>query len=114
MMSPETILRLADQCDGWSILCPDHLRDDGLSDDLIAELADCFESNPSEHKASIFDNDGRLLTQVYGIYSLSLLRRLAALVNADLSGVVAMGRGTQAEQFKRAIRQAISKGGESC
>ncbi len=111
-IKPKTILQVIDLCDGWSILCPDRLREQGLPSNLIDELADCFESDPSDGRASIY-SDGQLLNQAYGVYSLDLLKRFAALVNADLSGVVAMGRGTRAKQYKRAIRAALAtKGGK--
>lgn len=110
-MSPETVLKLADQCDGWSILCPDALRGLGLPDSMAAELAQCFESNPQEFKQSIFVND-RLANQLFGVYSLDLLRWLARLVSADCSAVEAVGRGTRARQFQEAIRARLAEGGE--
>lgn len=110
MMTPETILRLADECDGWSILCPDGLREIGLPDSAAAELAQCFESNPQEYKQTIFV-DGKMTNQLFGIYSLDLLAWLAEFVSADLSEVVATGRGTRARQFQDAIRARLAEGG---
>ncbi|MCA8985643.1 MAG: hypothetical protein R3C12_04360 [Planctomycetaceae bacterium] len=106
-MSPETVLRLADLCDGWTILCPDQLKSIGLPDDLVESLADCLESDPSDGRESIYSGS-RLLLQAYGVYSLKLLEYLASHVSADMSSVVAFGRGTRARQFKQAIREALS------
>ena len=85
------------------------MRELGLPDSVAESLEQCFESNPTEYKQTVFVND-RMTNQLFGIYSLDLLRWLAKSIGADLSGVLAMGRGTQAEQMKTAIRHKVEGG----
>lgn len=106
MLSRDVVLRLAEECDGWSILCPERLRSMGLPDAAVDELAQAFESDLSRRTSTIYV-DGRPVNQQYGVYSLELLRWLAKQVGADCAGVVAVGRGTQSEQLKVAIERAV-------
>jgi hypothetical protein len=105
-MTSETIERLTNQCNGWTIHDPDALVELGLPQAEADKLTKVFESDFSRGTSTIFVN-GKRTNHLRGIDSLDLLYRLATVVNADCSGCVAIGRGTSAEQYKNAIRNAL-------
>lgn len=105
-MNTETIYRLLDVCNGWGILRPESLIEFGLPEAIANELTEVFESNLFDHKATIYVEEKRV-NQLRGIYGLRLLEYIAKRINADCSGVIATGRGTQAEQLKEAIRERL-------
>lgn len=105
-MTNETVLKLIEECDGWSILDPSGLRQIGLPATWADDLTQCFESDFSRGTSTIHVS-GRPTNQLSGIRDLDLLHRLAKHVNANLDGVKAIGRGTRAEQLKDAICAAL-------
>ena len=107
-LASETVHRLIDGCDGWTIHCPDELRALGLPDAAVNELSQYHETNSGSPGGTIFV-EGLAVERLRGIYSLDLLRWIARNVGADLSGVTAWGRGSQADQLKKAIRACISE-----
>ena len=108
-LSVETIIALANCCDGWSILRPSYLIGLGLPKSTAEQLTRVYKSDYSSFKGTIFV-EGKPVDQVEGIYSLSLLAYLAELVGVESTAITAIGRGSQAEQYQREIYYRTKKG----
>jgi hypothetical protein len=97
---------LMNAVDGHSIVPPDELLRLGLPEDVCDRLTKTFRSNRNTPGGMIYVA-GEPVAELRGVLGLDVLEWLANTIRADISGVVASGRGTRAEQFKAAILAVI-------
>jgi len=102
-MTSEQILKVSGSCDGHTILITEKLIEDGLHKDVASYLHRRRWSDKSHYKSSLYDNDGRSVDFIEGIYGATLLYFIADNLNLEYESK--MGRGSQAF----AIRDAINK-----
>ena len=92
------------ECDGHTIFKKETF--DFLPKEFLEKLVYKFESDRSDPKAMIFNENNEPLLFVYGVYGLSLLWAIAKNIKADTSEAdQILGRGFQA----RALDAIISK-----
>lgn len=75
--------------------------------DIAHSVCQAFESDLSDPKSTIFDNEGKPVAQMYGWYCLDVLRSLASAFNVTYEG--AMGRGFQARLIDKALRKHFNQ-----
>lgn len=102
----EVILKIAQLCDGWSILKTESLIEIGLPESIAHELTRVYVSDYTSYKSTIYV-DGEAVDQLAGVYSLNLLHWLGTYTQIDLQAVTACGRGSQADQYKALIEAAL-------
>lgn len=90
--------------DGWSINDPSYYTDIGFKlEDLPVQT---YKSNTSDPKSTLFDNEGKVLKQLKGVYNLTFLRKLAREIGAE-SNTGMLGRGFEAQALTRNIRKVL-------
>jgi hypothetical protein len=94
--------------DGHTIYKPSFYEPHFTLDELKeANLLERYESDFSSGKTTIYDNDGKPMDYVYGVYNLTFLYWLANQLN--VTGYrECFGRGSQAQVLVDAIREALS------
>jgi hypothetical protein len=106
-MDAETIRRLADNCDGWSILSTQGMIDLGLPESVARKLTEVHTSDRTCIKSTLYV-DGEAVDELSGIYSLRLLAYLADVVGVADGIPQAYGRGTMADHYKREIAATLN------
>jgi hypothetical protein len=100
-VDPAVVVRVADLCDGHTIYKPEAFTNVGAPPAIVAQHVQCYESNPSDAKETIFDADGRALNQVLGVYGLPLIETICDDLGIEYADK--MGRGFQAAACRDAI-----------
>ena len=73
--------------------------------DLPDDLVQTYKSDTSNHKSTIYANDGSIIPELEGVYNLSFLEWLVGEVGLyDLTRDY-MGRGSQAHEYVRVLRE---------
>jgi hypothetical protein len=99
----EIVLRVADICDGHTIFKPEAFTEAGAPPAIIAQHTECYESDLSDPKATIFGPDGAPMNQLLGVYGLPLIETICDDLGIDYE--VKLGRGFQAAVCRSAIRR---------
>jgi hypothetical protein len=107
-----TILAICDYLggDGHGIYLPGFLEAAGVPPEHVQSVTRTYRSDGS-HKGSIYPPSSpglpgmHTLPQLRGVYSLDLYRRIAADLGLTPSG--ALGRGFEARELDRRIRQQV-------
>ena len=108
-LDSQAVRNVLNNLDGWIIVDPEEMISQGIPAEVVLPLIEIYESNPSDHKQSIYDGDGNLLNQLRGVYGLKLLYAIADNVGADtLEANSKIGRGSRAEALKKAIVAALN------
>jgi hypothetical protein len=97
----EIVLAVAGVCDGHTIFKPEAFIETGAPPALIAQHTKCYESNPSDPKETIFDEDGDPMNQCLGVYGLQMIQVMCSDLGVDYEAK--MGRGFQAAACRAAI-----------
>lgn len=73
--------------------------------DLPDSLVQTYKSDTSNHKSTIYANDGSIIPELEGVYNLDFLRWLVSAVGVyDLTRDY-NGRGSQAQEYVRVLRE---------
>ena len=73
--------------------------------DLPDDLVQTYKSDTSNHKSTIYANDGSIIPELEGVYNLTFLEWLVGEVGLyDLTRDY-MGRGSQAHEYVRVLRE---------
>lgn len=81
----------------------------GLPRAFVEPLVQVHTSDTrGDPKHAIFGPDGQVLPELVGVYNLTLLRRLYALLSPDTDPPRAYGRGTEARRLHEEIRRLVS------
>lgn len=90
--------------DGWMMLKPAYLLRIGFSPKLVKRMTTVEKSSKSDPKGQLYDNDGRPVDKIEGVYSLAFSYAIAHNVGADTTEAYSkMGRGFQAQCLTKAI-----------
>ena len=101
-LPPELVLKLAEMCDGHTILNPQALIDAGLPTRIAASVTTTYRSDRSSPKTTIFVA-GQPVDESRGIYGLDLLHTLAEALGVTFRACY--GRGSQAAAIREALHQ---------
>jgi hypothetical protein len=73
--------------------------------DLPDDLVQTYKSDTSNHKSTIYANDGSIIPELEGVYNLDFLRWLVC--DLDLYDLTRdyNGRGSQASEYVRVLRE---------
>lgn len=96
------VLKVANMCDGHTILAPDELIQAGLPYLLVAQFTERHESG-DHYKEQLTGSNGESVTHLDGVYGLDLLKSLAD--NLGIKYVRKLGRGTQASAIQQALHE---------
>lgn len=99
----EIVLKVAELCDGHTIFKPEAFTNLGAPPAIVAQHTECYESDLSDPKSTIFGPDGKPMTQLLGVYGLPLIERICD--DLGIKYEVKMGRGFQAAVCYEAIRK---------
>ena len=92
--------------DGHSILKPEYLINIGFTFDFVAKYA--YRQKAGKGKERLYDDTGKSVAYMDGVYALDFLYGIAENVGADTSEARSkMGRGFQAQELCRAIRAIL-------
>jgi hypothetical protein len=72
--------------------------------DLPDRLVRTYKSDTSDHKSTIYANDGSIIPELHGVYNLDFLRWLVIEVGLLDKAGSRMGRGSQAQEYVRVLR----------
>ena len=73
--------------------------------DLPDDLVQTYKSDTSNHKSTIYANDGSIIPELEGVYNLTFLEWLVGELGLyDLTRDY-MGRGSQAHEYVRVLRE---------
>lgn len=93
--------------DGHTIFLPEFYAPHFSEDELRkARLIRTLESDFSNPKSTIFDRDGNPVEKMEGVYNLSFLYWLCGALGIDSNNDY-NGRGSQASELVRRIREAL-------
>jgi|688.fasta_scaffold25991_10 hypothetical protein len=100
----EVILKVIELCDGHTIFKPEAFSNFGAPPALVAKHTVAYESDLSDHKATIFVG-GKPVTQCVGVYGLDVIEQ----INDDLGlpSPWQTGRGFRARQCYENIRKHL-------
>lgn len=93
--------------DGHTIWKASVLED--FPQDIISRFVRAHKSNKKDYKSSIFDNEGKLMDSVEGVYGLSLLTAIAGDLGLNYEGKI--GRGFQAREITESIKNWLEENG---
>ena len=94
--------------DGHTIFRPEFYAPHFTEDELrTAQLIQTLESDFSNPKSTIFDNDGNPVEKMDGVYNLNFLYWVAG-INGVSNIRECFGRGSQAQAIVEAIQEALA------
>ena len=94
--------------DGHTIFDPSYYAPHFSEDELRkAKLIQTYKSDTSDHKSTIFDNDGKPMTKLKGVYNLEFLYWLCGALGINSHNDY-NGRGSQAQELARRIRKELA------
>lgn len=90
--------------DGHTIFAPSHYAPHFSEDELRkVNLIRTLQSDYSDPKSTIYDNDGNPVKELEGVYNLNFLYWLAGSLGVEHDALTYNGRGSQATALVRAI-----------
>ncbi len=92
--------------DGHTIFKPSAFLEAGVDPALIERYSRKYESDTSDHKSTIFGEDGQPIVEVVGVYGLSILSGL--VYNLGLTCESYMGRGFQAQAYTKTLKDWLT------
>ena len=106
MMSRLKALNLLAECKGDEIWSVDVCQQNGVPDEWIDELADCYESGFNADLQTIY-YENEVVNQYNGVRDLDLAYKIAELfgVDAQQATSLAIGRRAQVTAIKEAIEE---------
>ena len=72
--------------------------------DLPDDLVQTYKSDTSNHKSTIYANDGSIIPELEGVYNLTFLEWLVGELGLYDQTRGYMGRGSQAQEYVRVLR----------
>jgi hypothetical protein len=90
--------------DGWTIWDVSKFTDMGFPEQFLPIRV--YKSDTSDPKSTIFGDDGKVIKKVEGVYNLTFLRKLAALVGANTDTGM-LGRGSDARVLTQRILEKL-------
>ncbi len=105
-VDPLILVRIVEQLDGHALLKPSWLAEQGLPEKLVKMHTRTYRSDRSSPKTTIFGPGGKVVPQLEAVYDLALLEAIAREFRLEVRGC--LGRGAQAREFRRAIREHLA------
>ena len=99
-------LQLLTQCVGDEIWSVELCRSQGVPDDWIEDLVDCYESGFRSNRETIY-YDNQMINQYHGIRDLDLAYRLANFLGVETERVTQSVLGPRSEV--RALQEAVEE-----
>lgn len=96
-----TVLNVTEICDGHTILKPEALRERGVPGSLVDRLTMTFKSDRRDPKTTLFNDEGEIVDEVRGVYSLVVLEDICRDLGVKAQDKI--GRGSQAAACRTAI-----------
>jgi hypothetical protein len=105
----ETILKALDYIngDGHSLYAPVAFTELGIPRNIVRHYTRVYSSDIRNPKEMMFDQRGRFVSHMKGIYGLDILRALANDLNAPDSS--ALGRGFEARELTKNIKDKLNE-----
>lgn len=95
--------------DGWSIFATSHFTEMGFDEKFLKPMIHRHPSLGGKH--NLFDNDGKFVDYIDGIYYLTFLEKVAKTLNPEFY-TKKMGRGFRAgeclEEIDRCLKKPVS------
>lgn len=107
MLNELKALMLLEKCRGDEIWSVEFCQQQGVPQDWIDELNDCFESGFASDHQTIYVGS-RLVNQYHGVRDRDLAFRLGELLGVDTNSMTAMATSKSAEV--RLIKEAVDEG----
>jgi hypothetical protein len=98
----KTIIEVADLCDGHTIFKVEAFTDLGVPKELVDQYAQEFESNTESYKETIFDDHGKIIPKLKGVYGLDVIESINR--ELDLPAPMKFGRGSRADVCRNQIK----------
>lgn len=89
--------------DGHTIFKPAAFLNEGIPLSVVEEMSEVFESDTSDPRSTIFDNNNNVMEKLQGVYGLRFLSRIAR--DFELESPGCLGRGFQARALTKVIRE---------
>lgn len=103
----KVILDVADLCDGHTIFKIEAFTKLGVPEELIQKYAQEFESNTEDYKQTIFDDHGKVIPKLMGVYGLDVIESINS--ELGLPYPTKMGRGFRAAECRDQIRNHLGE-----
>lgn len=101
----KVILDVVELCDGHTIFKVEAFTKMGVPQELIDRYTEDFESNTDNYKETIFDDHGKIIPKLKGVYGLDVIES----INREF-GLLApdkFGRGSRADVCRRQIKEHL-------
>ena len=106
-LSNKVILDVIELCDGHTIFKLDAFTSLGVPQELIERYAHEFESDTSDYKNTIFDNQGNVISKIKGVYGLTVIESINSEFGLPASNK--FGRGFRADVCRDQIKKHIGE-----
>lgn len=97
----KVILEVAELCDGHTIFKVEAFTGLGVPQELIEQYVQDFESNTSDYKETMFDNQGKIIPKLKGVYGLDVIESINR--EFELPYPDKIGRGSRADVCRNQI-----------
>jgi hypothetical protein len=94
-------------CDGHTIFKMEAFTKLGVPEELIERYAEEHESETSDYKSTIFDDHGKIIPKMKGVYGLDVIESINR--EFGLPASTKFGRGFRADQCRRQIKDFIGQ-----
>jgi hypothetical protein len=107
----KVILDVVEVCDGHTIFKLDAFTKLGVPQELVDRYSDEFESDTSDYKSTIFDDHGKVIPKMKGVYGLEVIESINR--EFGLPAPDKFGRGSRAvvcrDQIKKYLGEISTK-----
>jgi len=103
----KVIMDVANLCDGHTIFKMEAFTELGVPEELIRRYAYEHESDTSDYKSTIFDDAGKIIPKLMGVYGLDVIESMTH--DLGLPGSSKMGRGFRAQECREQIRNHLGQ-----
>lgn len=101
----KVILDVAELCDGHTIFKVSAFTKMGVPEELVERYTEDFESNTDNYKETIFDDHGKIVPKLKGVYGLDVIESINR--EFGLPAPNKMGRGFRADVCRNQIRDHL-------
>ena len=103
----KVILDVAELCDGHTIFKVEAFTKLGVPQELVDRYAQWFESNTESYKETIFDDHGKIIPKLKGVYGLDVIESINR--EFGLPAPDKFGRGFRADICRNQIKDHLGR-----
>ena len=103
----KVLFDVAELCDGHTIFKPEAFTDLGVPSELIEQFTQEFESNTDSYKETIFDDHGKIVPKLRGVYGLDVIESINR--ELGLQSPNKFGRGFRADLCRSQIKDHLGR-----